>query len=162
MYCPRNLFLSLSGETTLRTPSLFIRVGKRFRINSFWWSESLWELITSNQRVTRVLTLFTFWPPGPLLREAVNFSSPKGTAKVSVIITIFVKKESRHLVWCVLLDKEFWFFVRLFTIPVQGIQNDIGIFRIAVKVGKAHDLGSFTLISGRGMHMATEYIFRAE
>jgi len=72
-------------ETTLRIPSLFIRVGRWFRINCFCLSERHGELTTSNQRVTRVLTLFTFWPPGPLLRLAVNLSWHKGMESVSVI-----------------------------------------------------------------------------
>ncbi len=73
-------------ETTLRTPALFILVGRWFRTISFWWSERLGELATSNRRVTRVLTLFTFCPPGPLLREAVNLSSLIGIESWSVIL----------------------------------------------------------------------------
>ena len=72
-------------ETTLRTPSLFICVGQWFQINFFWSSERHGELATSNHRVTRVLTLFTFCPPGPLLREYENFSSFSGMERLSEI-----------------------------------------------------------------------------
>lgn len=41
-------------------------------------SRRLGELRTSNQRVIRLLTLLTFCPPGPLLREAVKISSLSG------------------------------------------------------------------------------------
>lgn len=72
-------------ETTLRTPDLLSRVGSWFLTICFCRSERPGELSTSNQSVTLVLTLFTFCPPGPLLREAVNVNSLKGIESRSVI-----------------------------------------------------------------------------
>jgi len=47
-------------------------------ISSLSSAERLGELTISNHRVTRELTLLTFWPPGPLLGDAVNVDSLSG------------------------------------------------------------------------------------
>ena len=65
-------------ETTRITPSLLARVASRSNIRFFAPSERTLVLATSNRTVTRVLTLFTFCPPGPELRELLNTSSSCG------------------------------------------------------------------------------------
>jgi len=62
-------------ETTRITPSLLARVLSRSSIRVFWLSEKLSHPATSKKSVIRVLTLFTFCPPGPLLREALKTRS---------------------------------------------------------------------------------------
>ena len=62
-------------ETTLSTPFLSVRVARRASILRFCQSERLPQLATSKNSVTLVLTLLTFCPPGPLLRETLNTSS---------------------------------------------------------------------------------------
>jgi len=52
-------WLRVCCEMTRSTPSLLIRLLRRFVISSFCSGERLGELATSNQSVTRVLTLFT-------------------------------------------------------------------------------------------------------
>src|SRR5262245_20051681 len=59
-------------------PSLLIRVASLPRILRFWSSERTEEPRTSKASVTLLLTLLTFWPPGPPLRDAVKVSSFSG------------------------------------------------------------------------------------
>ena len=75
-------------EATLTTPSLFARVLSRFSIRLFCDSEKLPHFATSNRTVTRVLTLLTFCPPGPPLRENLKTSSSSQTPILSVISII--------------------------------------------------------------------------
>ena len=50
-----------------------------------WSSVRLGEERTSKTRVTRVRTLFTFWPPGPLLVDTVAVNSSSGIVSESVM-----------------------------------------------------------------------------
>lgn len=50
-------------------------------------SRRLGEWRTSNQRVILLLTLLTFCPPGPPLREAVKINSFSGMERKCVILT---------------------------------------------------------------------------
>jgi hypothetical protein len=52
--------------------------------------------VTSNRSVTRVLSLFTFCPPGPLEREKLSEISLSGIDRLESIITIF---SSTHQDW---------------------------------------------------------------
>ncbi len=76
-------------ETTLSTPFLSARVASRVSILCFCQSERLPQLATSKNSVTRVLTLLTFCPPGPLLRETLKTSS-SSDIDISVVISIIV------------------------------------------------------------------------
>ena len=60
-------------------PSLLMRVARFVKMQCFCSGDRVGELATSNLRVTRLLTLLTCCPPGPLLREALNFSSSSGS-----------------------------------------------------------------------------------
>lgn len=57
-------------------------------MSSFCGWDKLGEFTTSNLSVTRVFSLLTFCPPGPLLREAVKSSSSSGMDKNSVTFSI--------------------------------------------------------------------------
>ncbi len=71
-------WLLVFWQTTLSTPFLLMRVARWSKMRCFCSVVRLGEFVTSNLNVTRVLTLFTCCPPGPLLREAVKFSSSLG------------------------------------------------------------------------------------
>jgi hypothetical protein len=78
-------WLRVFWEMTRRIPFLLIRVANPSRTSCLCSEVRLKELITSKPSVTRVLALLTCCPPGPLLREAVNFSSSLGIESSSVI-----------------------------------------------------------------------------
>jgi len=66
-FCVRNL-----RQTTLTTPFLSALVASRLSMRFFCCPERLEHRPTSKKTVTCVLTLFMFWPPGPLLRDALK------------------------------------------------------------------------------------------
>ena len=57
-------------------------------MRAFCVSERLADARTSKNSVIRVLTLLTFWPPGPLLREALKTSSFSAIMTVSTSFSI--------------------------------------------------------------------------
>jgi len=76
-------------ETTLIWPCLLTRVASRLSIRFFWPSEKPAQFAKSKSSVTRVLTLFTFCPPGPPLRENLKTSS-SSEMKILFLISITV------------------------------------------------------------------------
>ncbi len=68
-------WLRVRWETIRRTPSLLIRPPSVSLILRLCSSERVVEAFRSNVKVTRLLTLFTFWPPGPPLLQAAKRSS---------------------------------------------------------------------------------------
>src|SRR5262245_19275378 len=62
-------------------PSLLIRVASLTRILRFCSSDRTEEPRTSKANVTLLLTLLTFWPPGPPLRDAVKLISFSGNER---------------------------------------------------------------------------------
>ena len=73
-------WLRVRWETIRSTPSLLIRPPSVSLILRLCSSERVVEAFRSNVKVTRLLTLFTFWPPGPPLLEAAKRSSFSGMA----------------------------------------------------------------------------------
>src|ERR1051326_7143713 len=61
-----------------------MRVCNRLTMRRRCSSESEGEWTTSNVSVTRLLTLLTFCPPGPPLRDAEKFSSASGMESSSL------------------------------------------------------------------------------
>ena len=78
-----------SWDMMRRAPSLQILFRRRFWIRSFCSVERSGQLATSNKSVTRVLSLFTFCPPGPLLRENLK-TSDSSEILVFLLISITV------------------------------------------------------------------------
>lgn len=65
-------------DLTTSSPTEFILRFNFRQIISFSWSDRPADERTLKRSSTRVLTLLTFWPPGPLLREAVKINSSSG------------------------------------------------------------------------------------
>ena len=66
-----------------------MRVWSFLRIWFFWSSVREGEFCRSKRRVTRVFSLLTFWPPGPLLREKRKVSSFSGIVMICFVIMNF-------------------------------------------------------------------------
>ena len=75
-------------EMTLIVPCLLMREESCFDMRFFCVSERLGEFTRSKMSVAFVLTLFTFCPPGPLLREKVKVSSFSGIIMSFLIFVI--------------------------------------------------------------------------
>ena len=99
-------------EITRITPSLLARHASRFSIRFFCTSDRFVEFAKSKSSVTRVLTLFTFCPPGPLLRENLNTSS-FSEIKMSPLISII---SSRRQIYSLTnrCFKKLWFLPAVF------------------------------------------------
>ncbi len=76
-------------DTTRRIPSREILVASLSRILSRRAPVRVCERAMSNSNVTRVFSLFTFCPPGPLERENVNEISSSGIESLEFILIIF-------------------------------------------------------------------------
>ena len=63
-------------ETSIISLSLFILFFNLVKISSFSYSLKAEVKRRLNRNSTLVLTLFTFWPPGPLLLEVEKMNSP--------------------------------------------------------------------------------------
>ncbi len=74
-------------------PSTVIREESFCNNNSFSSSVIRVESLTFQRKETFVFTLFTFWPPGPLLRDVANSSSLD--RKADVILREFMKSQSK-------------------------------------------------------------------
>lgn len=71
------------------SPASLIRLANSFAIRSFTWSGRLSLSAKFQCRVALEFTLFTFCPPGPGLREKVNFISLRGILMWSLITSRF-------------------------------------------------------------------------
>src|SRR5262245_17718099 len=82
-------------DDSCRIPSLLMRVENIDALLLFCSSDRAIAPRRSNDNVTLLLTLFTFWPPGPPLREVVYVSSFSGLMTPETIsIMFFVHDDS--------------------------------------------------------------------
>jgi len=77
-------------EMICNTPSLLIRFLNLWRIRAFCSSLSRAEFFTSKLSSTRVSTLFTCWPPLPLLRLVLKVNSGPKSIDSMFTISIFI------------------------------------------------------------------------